>query len=92
MNNKTYIADLTTEELQDLIKRTVADALSCQPHWVSGINGLMEIFGCSRSTAKRIKASGTINKAIRQQGRTFVTNASLALQLFGSSGRHINFY
>ena len=34
------------------------------------------------STAKRIKKSWTISKAILQQGRTFVTKASLALQLY----------
>lgn len=84
MNNRTYIADLTTDELQQLIRQTVAEAISEQPRWVTGIPGLMEIFGCSESTAKRIKASGVIRKAVHQQGRTFVTNAPLALQLFGS--------
>ena len=91
MNDRTYIADLTTDELQALIRVTVAEALQLQPRWVTGMEGLMEIFGCSESTAKRIKKSGTISKAIRQQGRTFVTNASLALQLFGAkTGKHIN--
>ena len=91
MNERTYIADLTTDELQALIRTTVAEALQLQPRWVTGMEGLMEIFGCSESTAKRIKKSGTISKAIRQQGRTFVTNASLALQLFGAkTGKHIN--
>ena len=51
----------------------------------------MEIFGCSESTAKRIKKSGTIRRAIHQQGRTFVTNATLALELYGAkTGKHIN--
>lgn len=54
------------------------------PRYVSGIEGLCEIFGCSKSTAKRIKKGGTINKAIHQQGRTFVTNVDLAVQLYGA--------
>lgn len=91
-NNMTFIADLTTDELQDLIKRTVTEALQTQqPRWVKGIPGIMEIYACSESTAKRIKRSGSIDKAIRQQGRTFMVNATLALQLFGGkTGKHIN--
>jgi hypothetical protein len=86
MSQKTYIADLTTEELQDLIYKTVAEAISAQrpQEYLKGIEGLMQIFHCSKSTAKRIKASGAIKKAIRQQGRTFITNVDLARQLYGS--------
>lgn len=83
MDTRTYIADLTVGELQQLIRSTVVDALQQQPQWVVGMEGLCEIFGCSRSTAKRIKASGSIKDAIKQQGRTFVVNAPLALQLYG---------
>lgn len=89
---RTYIADLTTDELQALIRTTVAEALQNDtPRWVKGIPGIMEIYACSESTAKRIKRSGSIDKAIRQQGRTFMVNATLALQLFGGkTGKHIN--
>ncbi len=83
MDGRTFIADMTVDELQQLIRNTVAEALAIQPRWVKGIPGLCEIFDCSKSTANRIKASGTISKAIRQQGRTFMTNASLALPLYG---------
>lgn len=88
----TFIADLTTDELQALIRTTVAEALqNGAPRWVKGIPGIMEIYDCSESTAKRIKRSGSIDKAIRQQGRTFMVNATLALQLFGGkTGKHIN--
>lgn len=34
--------------------------------YVYGIDGIAEIFGCSRPTASRIKKSGRINAAIRQ--------------------------
>jgi hypothetical protein len=58
--------------------------MSSLPQYVYGIDGLAMILGCSRSTAKRIKASGVLARAIRQQGRTIVINADLALQLFGA--------
>lgn len=81
MQNEDYIT-ISRSELQEIVRQAVAAAQA--PKWVSGIDGLCQIFGCSRSTAKRIKAGGTINKAIRQQGRTFVTNVDLALQLYGA--------
>lgn len=71
-------------ELQELIEKSVQKALNAQPQWVRGIEGLQQIFNCSASTAKRIKKSGTIRKAIRQQGRTFMTDAPLALELYGA--------
>lgn len=83
MYERTYIADLTTEELVSLIRKTVREAMKDYPRYVKGIQGLMDIFDCSESTAQRIKSSGMINKAIRQQGRTFIVNADLALELFG---------
>ena len=90
MPNVTYVADLTTEEFKQLMVSTISEMLGQQSgsKWVTGVPGLMEIFGCSASTAKRIKASGAISKAIRQQGRTFVVNVPLALQLYGSTSKN----
>ena len=85
MNDKTHISDLTIAEFQELIRTTVADTFSLQPHYVYGIEGIMDLFHCSRSTAGRIK-KGTIKKAVRQEGRTIATNATLALQLYGGPG------
>ena len=56
--------------------------------WVKGIGGLAELLQVSISTAKRIKKRGSLKKAIHQEGRTIITNAPLALELFGSNGRH----
>lgn len=86
MNDNTTYITLTQEELQDLIAIAVQKAQ--MPKWVRGIPGLMQIFSCSESTAKRIKKSGTIKKAIRQQGRTFITNVELASSLYGTDGKH----
>ena len=87
MNERTYIADLTVEELVSIIQKTVAKALTERPRYVKGMQGLMDLFECSKSTAHRIKSSGMINKAIRQQGHTFIVNADLALELFGQQPR-----
>ena len=49
---------------------------------VYGLKSIAEIFGCSTSTAQRIKNSGKIKKAITQVGRKIVVDADLALRLF----------
>lgn len=78
------IVTISKTDLEDILRQAAA------PRYVKGIDGLCEIFGCSPSTAKRIKKGGTINKAIHQQGRTFLTNVDLAIELFGArNGRHI---
>lgn len=59
---------------------------------VTGIGGLADLFKCSLSTAKRIKASGIINAAISQSGRTIIVDADKALDLYAKathSNRHI---
>lgn len=48
-----------------------------------GIAGIARLFNCSIPTANRIKASGKIDKAIRQIGRKIVVDAELALELAG---------
>ena len=53
--------------------------------FVFGLEGIRDLFGCSKSTAERIKQSGIIDKAIKQVKRTIVVDAELALELFGNS-------
>lgn len=48
---------------------------------VYGLDGLCELFGCSKSTAMRIKKSGIIDDAISQVNRKIVVDAELALKL-----------
>lgn len=50
--------------------------------YVYGIRGIAKLFGCSLSTANKIKREGKIDKAIIQQGRTIITDSELALQLY----------
>lgn len=57
--------------------------------WVKGIDGLAGLLQVSISTAKRIKRRGSLKKAIHQEGRIILTNAPLALELFGANpGKH----
>ena len=50
------------------------------------INGIASLFGCSKSTAQRIKNSGIIDDAITQVQRKILVDADLALQLVKESG------
>lgn len=52
-----------------------------QKRLVYGIAGIAQLFGCSKTTANRIKASGKISKAISQCGRMITVDADLALSL-----------
>lgn len=56
---------------------------SKQKLYVYGIEGISTLFNCSIPTANRIKASGKIDKAIKQIGRKIIVDAELALELAG---------
>lgn len=48
---------------------------------VYGLEGIKQLFGCSTTTAWRIKNSEWIRPAITQVGRKIVVDADLALEL-----------
>ena len=48
------------------------------------------LFGCSKSTAQRIKKSGIIDEAITQVNRKILVDADLALQLVKESEYKVN--
>ena len=50
-------------------------------HYAYGIPGICEVFGCSKSTAQRLKKSGIIEDAIIQTGRTIIIDRQKALDL-----------
>lgn len=52
---------------------------------VYGIAGIAQVFNCSMTTANRIKASGRIDRAIKQNGRIIVVDADLALELYNNN-------
>jgi hypothetical protein len=53
------------------------------PRFVYGIKGIAQILGVSERQARYIKSTGLLRKAIKQQGRTIITDVNMALQLFG---------
>lgn len=83
------IWQMTGREFIELQKQTTSsNATQTQTEkpskeYVYGIAGIAKLFGCSISTANRIKASGKIDLAIKQSGRKIVVDANYALELFG---------
>ena len=55
--------------------------MSKQKNLVYGLEGIKTLFGCSTTTAWRIKNSEWIRPAISQVGRKIVVDADLALEL-----------
>lgn len=53
--------------------------------YVYGIRGIANLFGCSHSSANRLKKSGIIDKAITQNGRKIIVDSELALDLIKNS-------
>lgn len=91
IHTDTRLIDLTVAQLAEVIDRAVAESMrqhqpeSTKKWLVYGIKGIAELLGVSERQARYIKASGTLRKAIKQQGRTIVTDAALALELYGKT-------
>lgn len=92
----TRVIDLTLGELLDAIEARIREARKentqgeSEPkpkRFVYGLKGLQKLFGCSKTTASRIKASGKIDKAITQVGALIIIDADMALQLAGKDNR-----
>lgn len=84
----TRIIDLTVGELMELLEtiKTPQEAPKTpEKRFVYGIAGIAQIFNCSMTTANRIKASGRIDRAIKQNGRIIVVDADLALELYNNN-------
>lgn len=88
MMESARIIVLTPDELTGIIDQAierfvaVMDARKQPRRTVNGVSGIASIFGCSYSTAQRIKKSGIINDAISQHERTIVTDVDRALELY----------
>lgn len=87
MDTKRRVIDITVGELLDAIDERIGAAQSRQEkpkaekRCVYGLNGLAKLFGCSKTTASRLKASGRIDEAITQVGALLIIDADLALKL-----------
>ncbi|WP_373248768.1 DUF3853 family protein [Bacteroides thetaiotaomicron] len=85
--NKRVI-DLTAGELLELIQQgykpqVVVDTTKDNKRFVYGLAGIAGLFGCSKTTANRIKQSGRIDGAITQVGSLIIVDAEKALELVG---------
>jgi len=91
MDINRKISELTVGELLDLVRSVVANETRPDQRTAFGLQGLADTFGVSLSQAKRIKASGEIDRAISQRGRTIVVDVDLARKLWsqGTHGRNI---
>ena len=73
--------------LQNAEKQTAKVPVEvAERYYEHGIAGITKIFGCSISTANRIKKSGVIDSAITQVGRKIVVDSELALSLAKEAG------
>lgn len=82
------VIDLTVGELLDLLEKAdrpkvVIDTTTERGQFVYGLAGIAELFGCSRTTANRLKQSGKISGAITQVGNLIIVDAEKALELAG---------
>ena len=77
----TPLSALTVRDLRELIAETVRDQQRSD-NVVRGLAGIADAFGISLSQAKRLKASGIIDGALSQSGRTIIVNKARALELF----------
>ena len=87
INLNTRLIDLTVSDLMEILGQTptVETISTPEKRLAYGILGIAQTFNCSLTTANRIKASGKINKAISQHGRTIVVDVDKALELMQSN-------
>lgn len=88
ITNDTPIAMLTVGQLKEVLGLGAVPVRTSGPAraektYVHGIAGIARLFGCTKTTASRIKASGKIDEAVKQIGRKIVVDAELALELAG---------
>jgi hypothetical protein len=98
MDINKRIIDLSVSEVIEILElftgkgkqqsKALTDAVKdSNKHFVYGLAGLAGLFGCSKTTASRIKQGGKIDGAITQIGNIIVIDAGKALEL---AGRKLN--
>lgn len=86
------VAMMTGEELYYLLENSRSEQtkepapIALAKKMFYGMQGIMEIFGCSVATANRIKKSGIIDDAITQIGRKIIIDGEKALALVKANG------
>lgn len=92
INDNTRVIDLTLGDLLDIVETRVRQVLNGtmpknteERKYVYGLKGLMNLLGCSKTTASRLKQSGKLDAAITQCGSLIIIDAEKALQLAGDN-------
>ncbi len=90
INDNTRVIDLTVGDFLDVVETRVRQVLNGttkdeneKRRYVYGLKGLMNLLGCSKTTASRLKQSGKLDEAITQCGSLIIIDADKALQLAG---------
>lgn len=88
INGNTRLIDMTLAELfqvldeRDAERKKMAQQREKLPALVYGLDGIMQVYNCSKSTAARILKSGRIDAAVsRVSSRKFAINVDKALSL-----------
>lgn len=76
------LLDVLAEREAKLKAEIIESRRAKLPQFVYGIDGIAQIFKCSKATAQRIKKSGKIEDAITQYQRTICVNVDKALSLY----------
>lgn len=81
ISNETRLIDLTVGELRALLQNAIpVNNPPESKEYVYGLKGIAELFHCSYTEAYRIKRSGKIDKAIKQNGRKIITDAKKSIR------------
>ena len=81
MNPDEFFSKLKECFAEAMFAPEANDGVKVKKHYVYGLQGICDLFGCSTATAARIKKSGVIDEAISQVGNTIVVDADLAIDL-----------
>jgi hypothetical protein len=83
---------MTIDEYMEMReKKELKEASARARNLVYGLEGIKQLFGCSTTTAWRIKNSDWIRPAITQVGRKIVVDADLALELANANMRRVTY-
>ncbi len=98
MEQNQLLMSMSPDDFFDRLKECFAEAMfapepnegvKVKNHYVYGLQGICDLFGCSTATAARIKKSGAIDPALSQVGNTIVVDADLALDLLKAK-KHVS--
>lgn len=91
-NSAVVTLQMTIDEYLEMKEsRELKETSSRSRNLVYGLEGIKQLFGCSTTTAWRIKNSEWIRPAITQVGRKIVVDADLALELANANMHRVTY-